>query len=654
VTHMTDYLSHLNQNQREAVLHTKGPLLIVAGAGAGKTQALTYRIFNLIKNGVNPSQILAVTFTNKAAKEMKERIHTLMRNSGMESLPFEIGERPFIGTFHSLGVHILRENSALLNIKKNFTIKDQGDSLALIREAIKQNNLDTKQFEPKRFRSIISRQKGERVTVEEYDELAQGEFFRNIVASVWRTYEKSLREENALDFDDLLLKPVELLEKNASIRSHYQERWRYVHIDEYQDTNAVQYLLSRLLAEKHSNICVVGDSDQNIYSWRGANIKNILRFEKDYPGARIILLEENYRSTEKILTAANKVIQKNTLRAEKNLFTRKSGGENLSLFIASNEEEEAYFIAATCENIIKTGVLPENIAVLYRANFQSRILEEIFLRCNLPYQIIGTRFFERKEVKDILSFLRAALNPESLSDIKRIINVPPRGIGKVTIAKIFAGQRDSLPLSMRTKVTHFYTLLEKIKKHSQDLKLSQLVKSILKESRIDEHYKNEGEEGKERLENIKELATLATKYDSLPTNVALEKFLEDAALASDQDELMKNGKGVRLMTVHASKGLEFQYVFIAGLEQGLFPHEYEGKESDTSESGLERSEEERRLFYVAITRAAKKLYLTLAEQRTLFGTRHDNLSSEFLSDIDEDLLDLESMPENAIDTITFD
>jgi DNA helicase-2/ATP-dependent DNA helicase PcrA len=1006
-----DHLKGLNGKQREAALHKEGPLLVVAGAGAGKTKTITHRIVNLIRSGVKPEQILAVTFTNKAAKEMRERIiGEIKKNTqGQDSIPF-------VSTFHSLGVYIIKENARFLGLTRHFTILDEGDATSLIKDIIKEIGIDPKMYDPKKIKNIISREKGKFTHLEDYAE-KESSVLGRIVAQVWNLYEKQKIKENSLDFDDLLLKATKLLKEKEEIRKNYQEKWTHIHIDEYQDTNEVQYLMSKLLCGENKNICVVGDTDQCltkgtkikmadgslkliekikkgdfvlsnhgsgdfrpakiiknktlnfkenlicietknkkiitstpdhihfagyrlgitpqiylnylmykkdigwrigttsvytkgqrksvigfiqrsnqehadavwviathdtekkariqeykfslkyqiptipftprkgfsfngyvndyaslkeifssfntensalkllsdiglsrnyphhqpqahnsnrrninvtlcadkrsktpmhlistfgndvvgrkklesiglsvrsakkgtnnwrfetayadygkaclmatkiasvfpevnlvfrarlgviknntkdsnslpcipassimagmalftengydivekisripmqktkvfdldvekthnfianeivthncIYSWRGANIKNILTFEKDYPNAKIILLEQNYRSTKNILEAANEIIKKNKYRPDKNLFTDNVEGEKIGLYEALDETDEAEFVATKILEILdgaknslgKSENILSSVAILYRANFQSRALEEAMLRYNIPYQVLGIKFFERKEIKDTLAYLRAALNPKSLSDIKRIINFPARGIGKATLMKIFAGQKDSLPAKMLIKIQNFYELLEEIKKKIQNTKVSEVIKFVVKKSGIEEELQSGGEEEMERLENIKELATLALKYDNLENGMGVEKLLEDAALASDQDSLdaliekKKEKNAVKLMTVHASKGLEFKYVFITGLEDGLFPHERQD-ERETKED----QEEERRLFYVALTRAKEKLFLSFANYRTIFGSRQINAPSEFLSDIPADLIEKE-------------
>lgn len=1031
--YLVRHLEGLNPKQKEAVLYTTGPLLIVAGAGAGKTKTITHRIINLIKEGISPDKILAVTFTNKAAKEMRERVLSQMERDtqGQDSIPF-------ISTFHSLGVFIIKENAQLLGLNKHFSILDESDANKIIKDALKELSIDPKQHDPKKIKSIISKEKGKFREAESYMQSANS-YLGDIVGRVWSLYERKKQAEGALDFDDLLLKAVKILKENEGVRRVYQERWEYVHIDEYQDTNESQYLMAKLLSENHKNICVVGDYDQClkkgtkismsdgtkkpiekikagdmvlsnfgsgkiseskviktktldivddylikittknkkeiistkdhihfagykanttpqmylnylmykkdfgwrigttsvytkgvkkssfgfaqrsnqehadalwiisthktgqearieeyilslkyqiptipftqrkglsingyvhdkkalrkifasfetnqsarrllrdiglpedhphyipqssnsnrkninvtlcadkrgqnpmhlisifgndqkdkiilqklgfsvrsakkksvknwrfetirsnfgeacllatkiasslenarivfkarlgnkkesnkehnslpftpassvmpgmvlfsgagydlvekvnkiktkdkkvydidiekshnfiandiithncIYSWRGANLKNILNFEKDYKDAKVVMLEENYRSTQNILEAANEVIKKNKWRPDKNLYTKNKTGEKISLYEALDEGDEAEFVATKILEIVDhvstEGVLAEDlgsrdddgqrnfstgkfrvfsentfaqIAILYRANFQSRILEEAMLRHNIPYQVLGVKFFERKEIKDTLAYIRAALNPNSLSDIKRIINFPARGIGKTTLAKLFGGERESLPAKMQIKINNFYSLLEDIKEKTEELTPSEVIKFVVKKSGIEEELLNGGEEDKERLENIKELATLALKYEELKGTTGIEKLLEDAALASDQDSLIDKGikkeeiNAVKLMTVHASKGLEFKNVFIVGLEDGLFPHQRDGSK------GEEDAEEERRLFYVALTRAKEKLFLSFANFRTIFGSRQINTLSEFVLDIPPDLLE---------------
>lgn len=632
------YLDKLNPEQRKAVLHENGPLLILAGAGAGKTRVITYRILHLIKNGVAPENILAVTFTNKAAKEMQTRVAELLQKDRELNSPISFNEQPFIRTFHSLGVHILRENFKALDIPKHFSILDKSDSQKIIKDVLKEIGLDPKQFEPKKILAIISRQKGSFKTLAHYSAQVGNEYLSQVVNQVWQKYEQVLKQEKALDFDDLLLKTALLLEKNKEILTNYQNKWQYIHIDEYQDTNQVQYKIAQLLSEKNRNLCVVGDADQNIYSWRGANIKNILNFEKDFKNSVTILLEQNYRSTQNILTAANEIIAKNQLRKEKNLFTKNQEGEKIGVYTAFNEVEEANFIAQRCYELINhEKISPQEIAVLYRTNFQSRVLEEAFLNKNIPYQILGTKFFERKEIKDLVAFIKSALNTDDLTSLKRIANIPPRGIGKTTLAKIFSHKEDELSALMKEKIAKLRTLLNKIKEVSQKDKPSNLIKFIIKETGLENKLKNGTEEDLEHLANMREFVSLALKYDHLSKGEGVEELLEDYALASDQDQLEEKTSAVKLMTVHASKGLEFDYVFITGLEDGLFPSKIDNSKNQ------DKNEEERRLFYVALTRARKKLFLSYAFSRTIFGSRKTNTVSEFITDIEENLLEDENL-----------
>ena len=650
------YLHGLNERQKEAVLQTKGPLLIIAGAGAGKTKTITHRILNLVHSGVAPEAILAITFTNKAAQEMRERMEKLLSHDKTLNLPIQATGRPLLSTFHSLGVRILRENAEIVGLTRNFTIFDKSDSKRAVKEALETCNIDPKQFDPGKVQNIISRQKGDGVTPESFRDKMGKEYLQSIVGRVWEAYESILRREKSLDFDDLLLKTLSLLREHETVRSHYQNKWQYVHIDEYQDTNKVQYLISKILAEKSRNICVVGDVDQNIYSWRGADIQNMLSFEEDYPEAKVVLLEENYRSSQNILRVANEVIKKNKFRKEKNLFTNNPVGEKIGMFQGYDESDEAYFVAHKIQSLIEDGARPEEIAILYRANFQSRIIEEALLHYEVPYHVLGTRFYERKEIKDALSYVRAALNPDSLSDIKRIINVPARGIGKVTLVKMFAGQEDALPAATRSKIKNFRTLLGEIAQNVALKKPSEVFTDLIKKTGMEVALEDGTDEGTERIENIKELVTLATKYDDMPLPTGIEKMLEEAALASDQDSLTnKQTEKVKVMTVHAAKGLEFDYVFITGLEENLFPHKRMG-ESERSDKSEQDNEEERRLFYVAVTRARKKLYLCYASIRTIFGSKQMNIPSEFLSDIDEALVEQEvwhSDDERPYKTIRF-
>jgi len=623
-------MENLNSEQKRAAENLEGPLLILAGAGAGKTKTLTSRIVNLVRHGVAPREILAITFTNKAAKEMRERVTYAIEHDPVLSLPVSLTERPFVSTFHALGVHIIKENAQRLGLPRFFGIYDKGDSKQAVRDAMKTIGLDPKQFDAGKMMGIISREKGNGVTQEEYAVRIEGEYMGTVIAQVWREYENTLTREKALDFDDLLLKTVRLL-KDEGVRNHYHQVWKYVHIDEYQDTNGVQYQIARLLVGTQNHLCVVGDIDQNIYSWRGAQLRNILNFEKDYPNSTTILLEENYRSTGTILNVANHIIKKNKFRKDKNLFTKNPTGEQISLFEGYDEVSEGEFIATKTKELAESGVPMNEIAVLYRANFQSRVIEEAFLSYGVSYQLLGTKFFERKEVKDILAYIKASLSPESLADIKRIVNVPVRGIGKVSLLKIIEGNAHTLPKKTKEKYEELQIILLKIAEYARKEKPSDTIKFVMEVTGIEYELSRSGEDGEERLENIRELVTLASRYDEFGGEAGIERLLTDAALHSDQDELDKPQEGAKLMTVHASKGLEFDYVFIAGLEENLFPHKrLKDRDNDTT---TEDDEEERRLFYVALTRARKKIYLSYAQVRTIFGNRQINIPSEFIIDI---------------------
>lgn len=621
-----DYLKSLNPEQRKAAEATEGPVLIVAGAGAGKTKTITHRILHLIANGVSPERILAITFTNKAAKEMRDRVRSLIeKESNISHLRKTM---PFVSTFHSLGVLIIKENASLFGLPRHFNIFDTADSKKAVKDAMIGLGIDPKEHLDK-IRHTISREKGRGVTANEYFENGAYDFNSEMTKKVWVKYEEILKREHALDFDDLLLKTLKLFEKNSDVLARYQERFLYIHIDEYQDTNKVQNRIAELLAGKHQNICVVGDADQNIYSWRGAEIKNMLHFEKTYRNAQTFFLEQNYRSTKNILSVANEIIEKNNFRIPKKLFTENAEGEKISIFEARNELDEAHFIALKSKALITEGVDPDSIAVLFRANFQSRVLEDAFLSYGVPYQMLGTKFFERKEIKDIISFIKTSLNPENVSDMSRIINIPPRGIGKTTLEKILSGKEEELNVGTKAKIENFRKMLAEFRTILLSKKPSESIKYIINKSGIEDHLKTNSEEDLERWENIMELVTLATKYDVLEGEDAIEGFLTDVSLASDQDSLDDKKTGVKLMTVHSSKGLEFDYVFVSGLESDLFPHRRFGESKKSGED----SEEERRLFYVAITRAGKKLFLTWAQTRTIFGTLGVNSPSEFIDDI---------------------
>ena len=670
------YLENLNERQREAVLHAEGPLLIVAGAGAGKTKAITHRIAHLISQGVPPRTILAVTFTNKAAEEMRQRVWKLLHKAdGMptdlpaESSSSQAGMRdriiasarppsgqagaPLITTFHSLGVRILREFHNEAGIARGFSIWDRDDSVKAIKKIL--NALGKDELRPTAVLSAISREKGNGTSVPRYEPHTR---FEKEVKEIWSRYEKVLRDEEALDFDDLLLRTQYLLAESDKVRKLLQNRWRHITIDEYQDTNRSQYEIARLLAGESRNICVVGDTDQNIYTWRGADMRHLLSFEKSFPGTRIVMLEQNYRSTRTILTAANAIVEKNVMRAPKHLFTENDTGEPIGFYAARTEGDEAWFVAEQARILAARGTPLSEIAVLYRENFQSRILEQAFLAAGLPYRVLGTRFFERKEVKDLLSYLRAALNPRSKSDLARIAGTPPRGIGAVTLAKWLETGADALPAAARAKIDLFRTTLEKIAHAARTLSSSEATHFAFEVSgmahmfQMNAHSKTESDDGAERIENVRELVNLAAKYDFEAPPSGIERLLEEAALMTDQDSLDPALSGERagqervsLMTAHASKGLEFDAVFITGLEQGLFPE----SRSDFS-AGVD-PEEERRLFYVALTRARRRVFLSFAAERSKWGKRELTVPSEFLDDIDPRIIEYARVDEHERERI---
>ncbi len=619
----------LNSAQKKAASHRDGPILVLAGAGSGKTRVIAHRIGELVRSGVTPERILAVTFTNKAAKEMRERVERLLGSDRTTKLNGEPG--PLVTTFHSLGVRILREHARRAGIPQRFRILDRGDSIRAVKDAIERAGWSGKEIEPRAILSAISKEKGRGTTLVAFRAREGNAYWKRVVTDVWIQYERILAEEEALDFDDLLLSTVELLRAHADIREYYQRAFEYLHVDEYQDTNAVQYELARTLAGERKNICAVGDLDQNIYSWRGATIENIINFERHFPGATIILLEENYRSTKVIVEASNQIIKKNKRRVDKTVFTTNADGERIGVYGAYDETDEARFVAHRAQELIAAGIEPRDIAVLYRANFQSRALEEQFLAENIPYQVLGVKFFERKEVKDMLALIRLALGHENLPDLKRVVNTPPRGIGKITFLKIAERKEETLPAAMRKKIAELRGIITRIGEAARRDKASGALKYALRESGIEAWLKDGGEDDRERLKNIRELVTLAARYDHMPAPSGMEKLIDEAALASDQDELKEETSAVRLMTVHAAKGLEFSYVFVTGLEDGLFPHEPTTDRTD--------DEEERRLFYVALTRARTKAYLTFASTRMIFGARQVHATSEFLNDIEPALLE---------------
>lgn len=635
-----DPLANLNDKQREAAMHFTGPLIIIAGAGSGKTRTLTQRIAYLIEHhGVMPWNILAVTFTNKAANEMKERVKELLAGNQSQ------GE-PTVGTFHSTCVKILRKNIHLIDYENNFTIYDGADQQILMKRIMEELHIDPKQINPRALLSHISAAKSELIHPDQYQSMVSN-YFTERVAEVYKPYQASLKMNNAMDFDDLLVKTVELFKNNPDVLDYYQERFKFICIDEYQDTNRAQYEIVKMLAEKYRNICVIGDSDQSIYSWRGADIRNILDFEKDYPDAKVVMLEQNYRSTQVILDAAHEVIVKNRKRKDKKLWTEEKGGDNIQLMVARNERHEGELIAERIRDLAREYENPpySDFVVLYRTNAQSRALEEVFLRFGIPYKIVGgIKFYERKEIKDIVAYLKVVQNPNDSVSLLRIINTPARKIGSKTIETIQRyATRHGLSLFGAMKVVEdigdlnegkqkvikqFVKLIQRIQKANMEFPASGVIKHVFKLSGYQEFINDGTPEGEARYENVAELISVASKYDLLDPVNSLSVFLEEIALIADVDSMDEKDNAVVLMTVHSAKGLEFDTVFIAGLEEGIFPH---------SRSMLEPEEleEERRLMYVAVTRAKKKLHLLYARQRMLYGEARSNAPSMFISDIPE-------------------
>ncbi len=620
------HLDGLNDAQREAVLSTNGPISVLAGAGSGKTRVLTTRIYHLIREGTPAERILAVTFTNKAAREMRERLSHRLGDAPL----------PFVATFHGLGREILQRYGSRIGIPRYFTIFDRDDSKSAVKQVLKEMDIDPKELNPSFVLSRISKEKGEGNTPERFREANGAKSFQmRVVAEVWPRYEAIVRKEKALDFDDLISLPVRLLREHEDVKREAQALFDYVHVDEFQDTNELQGTLANYLAATHQNLFVVGDIDQTIYTWRGATIENLLGFERTYPSAKTIVLAHNYRSTKTIVAAGNQIIEKNRNRKDKHAVTDNPDGEPIRLHAARSAESEARWIAREARKAVRTGVAPEDIAVLFRTNFQSRALEEAFLAEGLPYKVLGTRFLDRKEVKDVLAWVRLALDPTREADRMRAAQSPARGIGKVTLGKLAAGKQDELRAADRAKVAKFEAVVSELHEALPTTIPSEFVRLVIEKSGIAAGLEKGGEEDQERLENAKELATLASRFDALMGEEGVCAFLAESALAGDQDEMDAPGKanlpGVTLMTVHAAKGLEFDTVFVSGMEEGLFPHQgHEGEKRD--------EEEERRLFYVAVTRAKRRLALTFARVRRIYGTDFASEPSSFIRDIDEGLV----------------
>ena len=642
-------IEKLNPEQKKAVESVDGPLLIMAGAGSGKTRVLTHRIAYLIATGkAAPWDILALTFTNKAAREMQSRVELLVGGSGRNI---------WVSTFHSMCVRILRRDINQLGFTTNFTILDSSDQLSVIRACMKELNYDTKKFEPKGIQAAIGSAKNELMTPERFTAKG-GDFFDGIVSKVYTLYQRKLKSNNSLDFDDLIMTTVQLFKEVPEVLNRYQDKFKYIHVDEYQDTNRAQYLLCQMIADKHRRICVVGDGDQSIYGWRGADMTNILNFEKDYPNAASILLEQNYRSTSNILNAANQVIAHNTKRKPKNLWTSKPEGSKIQVYEAESEYEEGYFIATEINKGLAQGKSYDDHAILYRANAQSRVIEEILIKSDIPYQIVGgIKFYDRKEIKDILAYLRLISNPNDDISLIRIINVPKRAIGDATVEKLVATAArkdcslfemlldylDEVDISPRTRnaLTEFTNMISSLYHMLEYLSVTELTEQVLEMTEYRGELERENTlEAKSRLENIAEFLSVTLEFEKRNEDKTLLAFLTDLALIADIDVMDKDPeeavkKTVVLMTLHSAKGLEFPVVFIIGMEENIFPH-------SRSLEDPEGMEEERRLAYVGITRAEEALYLISARNRTLFGRTHSNDPSRFLLEIPDEFIEIYS------------
>jgi DNA helicase II / ATP-dependent DNA helicase PcrA len=636
-------LAELNPIQREAVLHTEGPVLIVAGAGSGKTRALTHRVAFLIRErNVPPGAILAITFTNKAAQEMAQRVEGLLGT--------RVAKAMWILTFHSSCARILRREHNHLGLPSTFSIYDEGDTERVIAMVLRDLNIDPKRFPPRAMAAAIGKAKDHLIGPAEFEREA-GNFYEATVAKVYTEYERRLRAAGAVDFDDLITETAGLFRDHRQVLEHYQERFRYILIDEYQDTNRAQYHLVNLLAKKYRNICVVGDADQGVYSWRGATIQNLLDFERDYPDAEVFLMEQNYRSTQNILAIANALIEHNVQRKPKSLWTEGAGGELAVRYRAENGHEEAGFVAQEIERLVESeGSRYGDVTVFYRTNAQSRVLEDIFMRAGISYRVVGgVRFYERREVKDVLAYLRLLVNPQDVVSARRVINTPKRGIGDATVSALEAFARDqeitfleachqvdqigSLGSRARGAVFGFVQVMETLQETaSSGASPSRLVDAVGEESGYIAELESERTvEAEGRIENIKELSGVAAEFEARLPDGGLSDFLEQVALVTEQDEYDEEASSVTLMTLHNAKGLEFPVVFIVGLEDGVFPH----YRSMTDSAQLE---EERRLMYVGVTRARERLYLCNAWSRSLWGSTSYNPPSRFLSEIPSDLL----------------
>jgi len=634
-----DVLDGLNPTQRQAVEIKSGPLLIIAGPGSGKTRVITHRIAYLIKAcGISPRNIMAVTFTNKAAAEMRERLQALL---GQDFQPLTIG------TFHAICAGILRQDGKVIGLDPKFVIHDEEDQLNLIKQSLQELNLDPKQFNPRAIQLAIKYAKSRLITPSEYAKLVSN-YYDEIVQRVYERYQLSLDQSHGVDFDDLLMKTVQLFNQHKEVLSRYQSRYKHILVDEFQDTNITQYMFIKQLGEKHRNICVVGDPDQSIYSWRFADLRNILSFERDYPDATVIYLEQNYRSTKIILDVASSIISANFQRKPKRLWTENETGVPITIIETYDEEDEAQFVAREIEQLVSQNIVKfSGCAVMYRVNAQSRALEETFLRYGIPYKLVGgIRFYQRQEIKDIIAYLRVIYNQNDNLSLARIVNVPPRGIGQRTLGELSAwakkqniplysalkrtAQKDGVVLTPRSSyaVSTFIDLIEELIAKSRELKLSALIDEILQKTGYRD-YVLQQENGEERWENIMELGGVAREYDLLTPLDGLAQFLEKVSLVQDVDEVDEQTNAITLITLHQAKGLEFPIVFITGMEEGLLPHR---KSVEPDEI-----EEERRLCYVGITRAQKRVYLSYACRRSFFGNSSRAIPSRFLKDIPPEL-----------------
>ncbi len=629
-----DLLKVLNDKQKEAVTTLNGAVLVLAGAGSGKTKALTHRIAYLItEKKVAPWNILAVTFTNKAAEEMNHRVKSLL--IGSES----VGKTnlPTIGTFHSLCIRILKQEIDKIGYQKNFVIYDSMDQESLVGQVMAELDIDKEQFKPKRVLSVISGAKNELKSAGKYAEEAKG-YFEDVIKRIYLKYEEKLKENNALDFDDLIMRTVQLFTDHKDVLDKYQEKYRYIMVDEYQDTNHSQYQLVNMLSKKYSNLFVIGDDWQSIYSWRNADIRNILEFERDYPNAKVISLEQNYRSTQNILDAADGVIAKNIQKKDKKLWTDNSKGHPIKVVEVRNERQEGEYVVNEINRLKRErGYKNNSFTVLYRTNAQSRAIEESFMRANIPYKVIGgMKFYDRKEVKDVMAYLKVLANPADLISLDRIVNIPPRGIGKVgaeDVKKVWAQRGNIVGLGkISPNVKNFLVMFNELQEAVSNKKLTVLLDMLIKQIKYKTYLCDGTEQGDHRWENVLELLSVASKYDDFLPGEGLHNFLDDIALVSDVDSLDERSSAVNLMTMHCAKGLEFPVVFIVGLEEGIFPH-------SRSQFDPTQLEEERRLCYVGITRAKELIYLLFARSRKLFGNIQANAPSRFINDIPEHIME---------------